>query len=187
MSLPCGGSGVSTTSLFLIPSCPPHPRPGHGRRTSWRWGPWNATQWRGPTRAVGSCPHSPSTTSWRPTFRPTTTVPPGTASGRARPSSSWKSEVTAVLAVSPGHRAAWDSAPSSLQGHGSETLLSPRPAHPSLVLVLSWETTHCFKHSLSICYVPGPTLGTAGTDVNEHRPCHPGTFSLVEDLESGRK
>lgn len=186
MTVPCGGSGVPTTCLFLIPSCPPHPRPGHGRRTSWRWGPWNATRWRGPTQAVGSCPRSPSTTSWRPTFRPTTTAPPGTASAQAQPSSSWKSEVTSALAVSPGHRAAW----------GLRSLFSPGAwlrdtalswAHHSLVLCSAGKPTHFFKHSLSICYVPGPALEAAGTDVHEHSPCHPGTFSLVEDLESGRK
>ena len=186
MAVPCGGSGVSTTCLFLIPSCPSHPRPGHGRRTSWRWGPWNATRWRGPTRAVGSCPRSPSTMSWRPTFRPTTTALPGTASAREQPSSSWKSEVTAALAMSPGHRAAW----------GLRFLFSPGAwlrdtalfwAHHSLVLCSAGKPTHFLKHSLSICYVPDPTLGAAGTDVNEHSPCHPGTFSLVEDLEVGRK
>lgn len=81
---------------------PSPPRPGHGRRTSWRWGPWSATRWNGPTQAAGCCPPSPSTTSWRPTFRPTTTARPGTALGRARPSSSWKSEVTVARVWAAG-------------------------------------------------------------------------------------
>lgn len=142
MAMPCGGSGVSTTCLFLIPSCPSHPRPGHGRRTSWRWGPSNATRWRGPTRAVGSCPRSPSTTSWRPTFRPTTTALPGTASAREQPSSSWKSEVNTALAVSPGHRAAWGLRSLFSRGMAQRQCSLLGPPQPGLVL--SWETDSLF-------------------------------------------
>ena len=156
MAVPCGGSGVSTTCLFLIPSCPSHPRPGHGRRTSWRWGPWNATRWRGPTRAVGSCPRSPSTMSWRPTFRPTTTALPGTASAREQPSSSWKSEVTAALAMSPGHRAAW----------GLRFLFSPG----------AWlrDTALFWAHHSLVCVFPGGggRPGDSELTINQARLLH---------------
>lgn len=53
--VPGGGRGEALTQ-------PPSARPGLGRRTFWRQGHWSATRWRGPTRAAGSCPPSPSTT-----------------------------------------------------------------------------------------------------------------------------
>lgn len=91
-----GGAGDNAELQVLTQPPLPHPggaRHGPGRRTFWRQGHWSGTQWSGLTRAAGSSPPSPSTTSWTPTSRPATTARPGTASGRGLLSSSWRRKV----------------------------------------------------------------------------------------------